>query len=138
MGWFDAVAAAARSTDPTMPMGAGGVSGGRAVGGPSNYFQTVASMPGAQMISSTSNVPAPSGQPYGEKSTLKDYMGMGTSPAPQMANGIGYLASQMAPQRVMMRAPDGTTQSVDPAHVDHYTGLGAQVINGSSYGGGGY
>jgi hypothetical protein len=49
----------------------------------------------------------------------------------------GGAGGQMA--RVMMKAPDGSTQSVDPAHVPHYTGLGAQVINGSSYGGnGGY
>lgn len=48
------------------------------------------------------------------------------------------LPSQQSQTPVLMQAPDGTMQHVDPAHVDHYTGLGAQVINGSSYGGGGY
>jgi len=29
---------------------------------------------------------------------------------------------------VKMRAPDGTVETVDPAHVDHYTRLGARVV----------
>jgi hypothetical protein len=31
---------------------------------------------------------------------------------------------------VLMRAPDGSTQMVDPAHVAHYTSAGAQLVNG--------
>lgn len=79
------------------------------------------------------------GQPLAQKGAVNPW-----HQASQYAQSIGATAP-MSPwaqagqaAQVMMRAPDGTTQSVDPAHVDHYTGLGAQVINGSSYGGGGY
>ena len=38
--------------------------------------------------------------------------------------------------QVQMHAPDGTMQYVNQEHVPHYQGLGATVMNGSSYGGG--
>ena len=38
--------------------------------------------------------------------------------------------------QVQMQAPDGTMQYVNQEQVPHYQGLGATVMNGSSYGGG--
>jgi hypothetical protein len=74
---------------------------------------------------------------------------------PTLANGIGNQSGVMQPMNpsqqsgmlgspmVHMTGPDGSQQFVDPQHVPHYQGLGAQVtgqqltgMTGSSYGGG--
>lgn len=60
----------------------------------------------------------------------------GQRPAPPNTpiEGTAVPRAQTASGFVTMQAPDGTTNQVDPAHVDYYTRLGAQIVpNASSY-----
>ena len=62
---------------------------------------------------------------------------MGSGQPPQGPGGptLGGAMGQQGPTRgVMLKAPDGSTQMVDPKYVDHFVQRGATVIGG---GGGG-
>ena len=68
-------------------------------------------------------------QAHGRAVGGSPYQGGMSAMGPQQPMNPGQQSGQ-----VQMQAPDGTMQYVNQEHVPHYQGLGAQVVNGSSYG----